>query len=144
MWWLNVIFCHFLQHFVCVRKISKFNQTRLGSACFEKFGVITVIYFEFLFHTCLQQMSPWKEHLKYNDCYLENIQTYNSKIEYILVFLFWTFDVWRWERFSDLVTYSWQIEKLKPWHWGLVADSQRVIWTAFAILAMFYKCAILK
>ena len=47
------------------------------------------------------------------------------------------------ERFFDLVTnsdtvdYSWQIEKLKSWNWGLVTDSQRVTWTAFAILAMF-------
>ena len=89
--WMS-FFSFFTTFCIGVRKISKFNQTRLGSACFEKFGAITVIYFEFLFHTCLQQMSPWKEHLKYNDCYLENIQTYNSKIAYILVFLF--LDVW--------------------------------------------------
>ena len=32
---------------------------------------------------------------------------------------------------------SWQIEKLLSWHWGLVADCQRVSWTVLAILAMF-------
>ena len=40
------------------------------------------------------------------------------------------------ERFSDLVTlwhidYSWDIEKLYSWHWGLVTESQRVTWTPF-------------
>ena len=38
---------------------------------------------------------------------------------------------------SDTFFHFWQIEKLDPWHWGLVIDSQRVTWTAFAILAMF-------
>ena len=39
----------------------------------------------------------------------------------------------------DTVDYSWwQIEKLELWHWGLVTDSQRVTWRAFAILAMFW------
>ena len=37
----------------------------------------------------------------------------------------------------DTVGYSWQIEKLLSWLWGLETDSQRVTWTAFAILAMF-------
>ena len=32
-------------------------------------------------------------------------------------------------------SYSWQIEKLESWHWGLVTDSQKVTWTAFSILA---------
>ena len=35
------------------------------------------------------------------------------------------------------VEYSRKIEKLKSWHWGLITESQRVTWTAFAILAMF-------
>ena len=39
---------------------------------------------------------------------------------------------------SDTVDFSWQIEKLKLWHWGIVTDSQRVAWTAFAFLAMFF------
>ena len=37
---------------------------------------------------------------------------------------------------SDTVDYSWQIEKLYTWQWGLVTDSQRVTWTAFAIFAI--------
>ena len=41
--------------------------------------------------------------------------------------------------FSDTVDFSWQIEKLESWHYGLVIDSQRVTWTAFAILAMFER-----
>ena len=48
-----------------------------------------------------------------------------------------------WERFSelDLVTldYYWQIAKLESWHWGILIYNQWVTWTAFAILAMFYK-----
>ena len=36
--------------------------------------------------------------------------------------------------FSDQVDYSWQIETLNSWHWGLMTDSQRVTWTVFTIL----------
>ena len=55
-------FCHFLQHFelvyyYTVLKVSTFNQTALGPAYFESFGDVTAIYFEFFFHTSLQQMS---------------------------------------------------------------------------------------
>ena len=43
------------------------------------------------------------------------------------------------EWFSDIVDYSWQIEKLKSWHWVLVTDSRRVTWTAFTMLGMFMR-----
>ena len=35
-----------------------------------------------------------------------------------------------------MVDFSWQIKKLEIWDWGLVTDSERVTWTAFAILSL--------
>ena len=40
----------------------------------------------------------------------------------------------RWERF--IIFY--EIEVILSWHWGLVTDTQRVTWTAFAIPAMLF------
>ena len=44
--------------------------------------------------------------------------------------------IWWDSELSYTIDYSWQSEKLKSWRWGLVNDSQRVAWTAVAILAM--------
>ena len=41
------------------------------------------------------------------------------------------------EQFSDKVDYDY--EKLESWHRGLETDSQRVTWTAFAILSVFFS-----
>ena len=94
--------------------------------------------FDCVFFSCPGQLNRWPCHsVSQRLLILMSSEYCGAVVDYVTFLTIY-------QKTETLRALKWSSEKLQSWHWGLAVDSQRVPWTAFEILVMFFITSMIR